>query len=505
MPTLVKKPNLGEIAPLAQDASIGALLDPYYKILVNQDSILGTKGAGDFKIYQEVLRDDQVKSTFQQRRLAVVSKPWVVEAGAEDAASKAAAEALSANIKKLSWDSITDKHLYGLFYGYSVAEVMWSVGSDSGLVDIADIKVRDRARFRFNVDNDVFLLKQDYQFAPMPPRKFWVVNTGADNTDNHYGLGLAHFLYWPVFFKRNDIKFWLIFLEKFGQPTAIGKLPMGKENDPSTRTKVLSALRAIATETGVLLPEGAEVELLEATRSGAADYEAMKNAMDSAIAKIVLSQTMTTDDGSSRSQSETHADVRDMVVKADADLICESFNNTVVKWWFEYNQAAFPNAKPPRLYRNIEPEEDLGKRAERDQKISQLGFEPTEEYIKETYGDGWVKKQMQEAKIGIKPFNQPAKNANFAENAAVELLKAAQNADQIELVNAATQFAENYEGILGQRVEQALNYGEATQDYDTVKAHIVELMKELPPQPMVEKVERSNFVARLMGLFRGQK
>ena len=313
------------------------------------------------------------------------------------------------------------------------------------------------------------------------------------------------FLYWPVFFKRNDIKFWLIFLEKFGQPTAIGKLPMGKENDPSTRTKVLSALRAIATETGVLLPEGAEVELLEATRSGAADYEAMKNAMDSAIAKIVLSQTMTTDDGSSRSQSETHADVRDMVVKADADLICESFNNTVVKWWFEYNQAAFPNAKPPRLYRNIEPEEDLGKRAERDQKISQLGFEPTEEYIKETYGDGWVKKQMQEAKIGIKPFNQPAKNANFAENAAVELLKAAQNADQIELVNAATQFAENYEGILGQRVEQALNYGEATQDYDTVKAHIVELMKELPPQPMVEKVERSNFVARLMGLFRGQK
>ena len=169
---------------------------------------------------------------------------------------------------------------------------------------------------------------------------------------------------------------------------------MGKENDQPTRTKVLSALRAIATETGVLLPEGAEVELLEATRSGAADYEAMKNAMDSAIAKIVLSQTMTTDDGSSRSQSETHADVRDMVVKADADLICESFNNTVVKWWFEYNQAAFPNAKPPRLYRNIEPEEDLGKRAERDQKISQLGFEPTEEYIKETYGDGWVKKQV---------------------------------------------------------------------------------------------------------------
>lgn len=506
MPVVLSKPNLGEIAPLSEAASIGVLLEPYYKILVNQDSVLGTKGAGDFKIYQEVLRDDQVKSTFQQRRLAVVSKPWTVKAGAEDAASKAAAEALSANIQKISWDSITDKHLYGLFYGYSVAEVMWSVGNESGLVDIADIKVRDRARFRFNVNNDVFLLKQDYQFAPMPPRKFWVVNTGADNSDNPYGLGLAHYLYWPVFFKRNDIKFWLIFLEKFGQPTAVGKLPIGKEDDKTTRTKVLQALRAVATETGILLPDGAEVTLLEATRSGAADYEAMKNTMDAAIAKIVLSQTMTTDNGSSRSQSETHADVRDMVVKADADLICESFNNTVVKWWFEYNQAAFPNAKPPLLYRNIEPKTDLAKVAERDKKISELGYEPTEEYIKETYGDGWVKKQAQEVKIGLNPpLNKRNQNANFAENAAVELLKAAQNADQIELINAAQQFAENYEGILGQRVEQVLNYAEATQDYDTMKAHIVELMKELPPQPMVEKVERSNFVARLMGLFRGQK
>jgi len=507
MPEIINKPPIlsKEIAPLSETANIGILLEPYYKILVNQDSVLGTKGAGDFKIYQEVLRDDQVKSTFQQRRLAVVSKPWTIEAGAEDAASKAAAEALSTNIKNLYWDDITDKHLYGLFYGYSVAEVIWSVG-ENGLVDIADIKVRDRARFRFNVNNDLFLLKQDYQFTPMPQRKFWCVKTGADNSDNLYGLGLAHWLYWPVFFKRNDIKFWLIFLEKFGQPTAVGKLPVGKEDDPATRTKVLQAVRAVATETGILLPDGAEVTLLEAIRSGTADYEAMKNAMDAAIAKIVLSQTMTTDNGSSRSQSETHADVRDMVVKADADLICESFNNTVVKWWFEYNQAAFPNAKPPRLYRSIAPEEDLGKRAERDKKISDLGYEPTEDYIKETYGDGWVKKQAQEVKIGLNPpLNKRNQNANFAENAAVELLKAAQNADQVELVNAAQKFAENYEGILGQRVEQVLNYAEATQDYDTMKEHLVSLMKELPPTQMVEKIERATFVSRLMGLFRGQK
>lgn len=43
-------------------------------------------------------------------------------------------------------------------------------------------------------------------------------------------MGLAHYLYWPTFFKRNGIKFWLIFLEKFGMPTAAAKLPPGQKS-----------------------------------------------------------------------------------------------------------------------------------------------------------------------------------------------------------------------------------------------------------------------------------
>ena len=42
------------------------------------------------------------------------------------------------------------------------------------------------------------------------------------------------------------------------------------------------------------------IELIEAARSGTADYEALYERMDKAIAKVVLSQTMTTEDGASR-------------------------------------------------------------------------------------------------------------------------------------------------------------------------------------------------------------
>ncbi|MEC7119196.1 MAG: DUF935 family protein, partial [Pseudomonadota bacterium] len=261
---------------------------------------------------------------------------------------------------------------------------------------------------------------------------------------------------------------------------------------------------AIATETGVIIPEGAELSLLEATRSGAADYEALKDAMDAAIAKIVLSQTMTTDNGSSRSQSETHADVRDMVVQADSDMLCESFNRSVVQWWFEYNQAAFAGATPPRIYRNVKPAEDQNKRAERDKKISELGYEPTPEYITATYGEGWVKKQAKANQIGQLPFADP-NTPNFAESAVIDALKAGARGDQIGMLDAAQRAAEDYQNVIGQRVQQLLDYAESSKDFDTFERHLRDMAREMPSAQAVEKIERATFWARLAGMLRGQR
>jgi phage gp29-like protein len=117
---------------------------------------------------------------------------------------------------------------------------------------------------------------------------------------------LAHHLYWPVFFKRNGMKYWAVFLEKFGQSTPAARLPQGQMNDESLKQKALEALQAIQVDSGVLIPDGVIIELIEAARSGTADYQGLIDKMDAAISKIVLSQTMTTDNGSSRSQAEVH-------------------------------------------------------------------------------------------------------------------------------------------------------------------------------------------------------
>lgn len=511
-----KAPPLGEIAP-AETPSNPLTLDSmqatkWTDLLTPTDSILSSKGGiANLQIYRELLRDDQVSSVWMQRRLALTSCETMVEPGAEDATSKAAAEALKAELDALNWDDITDKALFAAFYGWGVAEIIWR--PNGSRVSFDRIVVRDRARFRFDIEHGVHLWTSGSGFVKMPDRKFWTISTGADHHDEPYGLGLAHALYWPCFFKRNDIKFWLIFLEKFGMPTAVAKLPGGSIDDPVQRGKAIKMLRQIATDAGVVVPEdtdkGPVVELLEAARSGAADYKSMKDAMDAAISKIVVGQTMTTDNGSSKSQAEVHAGVAQKIVEADSDLLCGSFNNGPVKWWSEWN---FPGAVPPLVYRLTEPPEDLVQRAERDGKIFALGFEPDEEYIRETYGEGWKKKQapaMAPGGMPGMPGGAPngADPTQFAEGefAALQALRAARRGDQQALADAAVSFAEQYQTIMGRQVGAILQAAEDSGDPLVFRERLNELLEQEPAPEAVAKLSRAGLFARMMGALRQQR
>lgn len=380
----VPPPLTGEIAASVEGKDI--TLGFFGKLRPMQDTVLAAKGGG-LEIYEEVLRDWQCFSTFQQRQRAVTSKEWEVIPGAKDALSVKAADSLEAQLKAINFDNATHKMLFGLWYGHANSECLW--GRAGSEIVIERIKVKKARRFRYDNDGGLRLLTRDNAFEGelMPPRKFWTFATGADNDDDPYGLGLGHYCYWPVWLKKNGYRFWSQLLDKFGMPTGVGKYPSGTSE--ADQAKLLAAVAAIQSSSGVIIPEGMMMELLEASRSGNVGNDQFVDRMDAAIAKVILSQTMTTDNGSSKSQSETHMDVREEVVKGDADLICSSFNSGPAKWLTDWN---YPGAVPPRVWRKIEPPEDLDKLADRDKKIYDMGFEPSEDYIRDTYGEGWTKK-----------------------------------------------------------------------------------------------------------------
>ena len=381
-------------------------------LLVPADRLLRQRGGSDLSLYEQVLSDPKVMSTFRDRRNAVVQCEWRVDAASERRVDKKAADHVRLQLQRIGFDRVTDLMLFGVFYGYSVAEMIYDV--QDGLVGWQAVKVRNRRRFRFSSGEraELRMLTQSNMFEgeALPPRKFWSFATGSDNDDEPYGLGLAHWCYWPVLFKRNGIKFWLTFLDKFGAPTGVGKF------DPTASTeeqaRLLAAVQAIRNDSGVIVPKGMEIELLEAARSGSVDYKALHDTMDAAIAQAVIGQTASTQGTPGRlGNDQLQSDVRDDLVKADADLKCESLNRGPVEWLTRWN---FPDADPPRVYRVTEEEEDLSQLAERDTKIFALGYKPTLKYVQDTYGGEWTEKAPEPPLVDLPNAPPPPVPAQFA-------------------------------------------------------------------------------------------
>jgi|SRR5690625_1520498 len=407
------KPVYSEIASAAREDTFAGYLGD---VRPTQDHILREQGG--FDKYRRLLTDDQVMSTYQQRRRAITSREWIVQPGGTSAIDIKAAEWLEELIRSLTWDDILEKMHFGVFYGFGVGELMYA--RDGQYVTVEHIRVRDRSRFTWGREFDLRLIEPGKpQGEPMPPRKFWTFTAGADHHDDPWGMGLGHYLFWPVFLKRNGVKSASLYLERFAHPTPVGKYQPG--TDPDEQRKLLEALAALTTDLGIVIPEGMQVEPFEAKRSGSADYQAFLERWDKAIAKINLSQTMTTDDGSSLAQGEVHMDVRDDVVKGDADLLCGSFNSGTpfaegpLQWLMEWN---FPGAAMPSFWYRFEEEEDRNAIAERDLKLFQTGWTRTQESMQATYGEGYERRSAAPPMPfpGGPPSNPPGQDPEFAES-----------------------------------------------------------------------------------------
>lgn len=463
-------------------------------LLPSTDRLLALKGNGDLVIYQEVLRDDQVKACFGQRVRAVTSRPWEVKPGGKKLIDKKAAEFIQEQIDSIAFDDITEKMLYGVFYGYGVAEPLYAVKDGQIVLDTTrgGIKVRDRRRFGFAPDMSLRLRTSANPMGEeLPPKKFWHFATGSDHDDEPYGLGLAHWLYWPVFFKRSGIKFWLVFLEKFGSPTAVGKYPAGT-TEPE-QNKLLEALQAIQTDSAIIFPQGMEAELLEATRGGTADYTALYDRMDAAIARVTLGQTASTQGTPGKlGNDDLQGDVRADIVKADADLICASFNMTVVKWLTEWN---FPGAALPTVWRKCEDEEDANTTAERDERINKMGFKPTLKYIQDTYGGEWV-----EIKPATDTRAEQVGGAEFAEGdrrVPGNLLKIASQPDELDAL--ADNLAGDWERVTDPLIAPIVALAAEVASFEEFQARLPDLIQGMDAAVLAEALAQGQFAARIWG------
>ena len=128
--------------------------------------------------------------------------------------------------------------------------------------------------------------------------------------------------------KKNMMGFWDTFGEIFGMPIRIARTA---SRDPKELERLGTMLDLMANNQRIVASQDTEIEFIESAKSDAFNvYDRRIDRANSELSKLIIGQTMTIEDGSSLSQSQTHLEVFRNLVDADADLIRDMVNNQLL-------------------------------------------------------------------------------------------------------------------------------------------------------------------------------
>ncbi|MFW6232572.1 MAG: phage portal protein family protein [Bacteroidota bacterium] len=354
----------------------------------NPDVVLANQGLG-IDAYYNLLYDAHVKSCVQSRKSGVLSLEWDID---REKKPTPETEFIKEIYKRLKMENIIADMLDAVLYGYKPMEIYWR--PVYGLKINGEYQERDfiipdavvgKPPHWFEFDyNGVIRMKETYmrQEKQLLARKFIVVQHGASG-DNPYGQGIMANCYWPVTFKKSAFTFWTQYLEKYGQPFLDASVQDGDSQELEEVKKQLFDMR-----NGGVLAHDQDVTitaiLANSTQAGLS-YGTLIHYLNSEMSKAILSQTLTTEQGSTGSyaMSKTHLEVRKEVVDSDARLI-EHYLNEFNRWIIEYN---FPDADHIPEF-GLYEEEDVNKElADRDALFLQTGkIKFSKDYFAKRYG-----------------------------------------------------------------------------------------------------------------------
>ncbi len=160
----------------------------------------------------------------------------------------------------------------------------------------------------------------DYRSAPFSD---WLVEAGHPDD-----LGLYLKAATQTIPKKNMLAFWDSFGEIFGMPMRIARTT---SRDPKEVGRLEQMLKGAGASQYMVASQDTEIEFVESGKGDAFNvYDKRIDRANSELSKLVIGQTMTIEDGSSLSQSETHLEVFENLVESDCTMLRDIVNNQLI-------------------------------------------------------------------------------------------------------------------------------------------------------------------------------
>ncbi len=318
------------------------------------DDLLAKHG---YELYDRMLTDAHVKACFNLKRWGVLSVPWRLEPADESPAARHAYEftlytlqTIQGGVLSLLW-----RALDALAKGVSILEKLYAYRAEppyAGHWTLQGFKAKNPALFRFEVDayrnvKSLILYAPNGERLTLPREKFiiYAFNPRYESPAGESDLRAAYRA-WRS--KERVLQLWDLFLAKYASPTLIGVYKRGLP--PAQQEELLRALDKVQQETAIIVPEEVKVDALEFKQSGAESFAQAVAHHNAEIAKSILGETLTTDEGQrvgSLALGQVHLKVLQTQLRSlRADLAERVMQDQVIRPLVQLN---FGDAPVPRF------------------------------------------------------------------------------------------------------------------------------------------------------------
>lgn len=272
------------------------------------------KRKGLLEIYQDVVLDLHLTAQIETRKNKVLSRGFKLT----DQANKVNDDA--AKLLAAPWfDKWVSLVLDARYYGFTLIEF-------GAILEDRYSSVTSVPREYVIPEQRAFSLTiQQSEAIPfdVPPISNWVMFIG-DETD----LGLLNKATPLVLWKRLITAVWTEYNELYGVPIRIGKT---RKTDEKTKAELEDMLRNMGRNAWGLFHEDDNIEIISGIKvGGQGTYKDFLNFANEELSKLIVGQTMSSEDGASLSQAQVHERILESFTGADLRWVANVINSQLL-------------------------------------------------------------------------------------------------------------------------------------------------------------------------------
>ncbi|AMA48976.1 phage portal protein family protein [Flavobacterium covae] len=315
------------------------------------------------EVYDDVELDGHLTGISEDRTLSTTNETYIF------AIDKIKDDKLTSYIEDQEWfDNVLEEAHKSIYRGETV---IWIKDFEKG--NIKEVELIDRSLL---VPGQKILLYDINSFKGLDISEIDDVLLYA-KFYNKIGLFEKAAVY--TILKRHSWGSWDEFEELFGIPIRIAKIASQSE---TVKNEVAGWLEEMGSAPYAVFPMGTEVDIKENSKTDSFNVFFQKiKALDAELSKLILHQTMTTENGASKAQGTVHENTLKRLIKSDQKKMLSFLNKRLVPAMRKLGYAIPDNAKIM-----IEKVKDAKEQIAIDSQLLSNGYVLKQDYIEGTYG-----------------------------------------------------------------------------------------------------------------------